>query len=229
LNRTEVQDALRKAGVPDDLYALPGVRDARTESESHYLLERRPGGFVVAIFERGNERFGRRFFAEDEACRWLCEQLVFDEPRPRELTADEEKQARARTETMVSDVTALVRHAEQVANAATTPYMLNAGSTVDQFGQESGTYLYPDGTPYERRSLPPSVLATSDPRFPNNYHRYEVVQPFRARAGVTAPAFGQPGGGIQFRVEPGFFTEAPALLSIRWLLRTGYLRRIASG
>jgi hypothetical protein len=228
LNRSELQDALRKAGIPDDLYALPGLRAAKRALESHYLVESRPGGFVVAIFERGGERFGRRFFAEDEACRWLYDQLVYEEPPPRELTADEEKQARARTETMLGNVTALVRHAEQVANAGTTPYMLDAGLMVDQFGQESGTYLYPDGTPFERRSLPPSVLATSDPRFPNNYHRYEVIQPFRVRAGVSAPAFEQPGGGVQFRVEPGFFTEAPSLLSIKWLLHTGYLHRITS-
>lgn len=43
---------------------------------------------------------------------------------------------------------------------------LTPGTLVDRFGAESGTYVSPCGTPYEKRSLPPASLATSpkDPR-----------------------------------------------------------------
>ncbi|GLY92147.1 TNT domain-containing protein [Actinoallomurus iriomotensis] len=228
MNRAELQDALRTAQVPDDLYALPGLRDAHPALESYYRLDGHAGGFVVSIFERGGVRPGPRFATEDEACQWLYGELVFQEPRPRTLADGEEQEARERVQATLANVTALVRHAARAANATTTPYMLDTGLVVDQFGQESGTYLYPDGMPFPQRSLPPSVLATSDPRFPNNYHRYQVAQPFRVRAGIVAPAFEQPGGGVQFRAEPGLLAETPALLSIKWLLRSGHLQRMTS-
>lgn len=228
MNRAELQEALRRAGVPDDLYALPGIRKAERGLESYYLLEDRSGAFIVAIFERGQEHRGPAFDSEAEACQWLYDEIVFDAPPPHALAPDEEQRAKERAEVTIRDVTALVRHAEQVANATTIPYMLGEGLTVDQFGQESGTYLCPNGTPFEQRSLPPSVLSSRESKFPHNYHRYEIIRRFRVRAGVSAPAFGQPGGGIQFKAESGFFAENPRLLSIMWLLRNGYLRRIAS-
>jgi hypothetical protein len=54
-----------------------------------------------------------------------------------------------------------------------------------------------------------------------------VSRSFRVRAGLVAPAFEQPGGGVQFKVEATLLPEAPSLLSILWLLRNGYLRRVA--
>lgn len=229
MNRTELQDALRRSGVPDDLYALPGVREPRPAVESHYLLERAPGGFAAAVFERGKRHPGRRFFVEDEACRWLYDELVFEHPAPRTLTAEEEQRAKERTAEVVREVVTLIRRSERSAQAATAPYMLAEGLIVDQFGQESGSFLYPDGTPFEQRSLPPSLLNTTDPDYPHGYHRYEVTRAFRVRTGLTAPAFGQPGGGVQFKLERTFLTDPPALLTVLRLLRNGYLRRVSAG
>jgi hypothetical protein len=229
LNRIELQQAFRDAGVSDDLYALPGIRDVPKWSESHYILENRSDGFIVAIFERGTEIVGPRFRDEDAACRWLYGELVFESPKPRILTRSEEEQVKKSTGAIVREVVELLQHAGRTANVYTIPYMFDKGLVVDQFGEESGTYLYPDGTPYEQRSLPPSVLSGGDYRFPHNYHRYEIVRQFRVKAGITAPAFEQPGGGIQFKAEPEYFSERPALLSITWLLRNGYLRRVDSG
>jgi hypothetical protein len=223
-----LQEALRRAGVSDYLYALPGLRDPERGLESYYFLDDRSGRVVAGAFERGRERIGARFDSEDEACRWLHDELVLAADGPRKLTADEEERAKRNADRLVQEVTALVRRAGQAVQASTTVYQLDRGLIVDQFGQESGTYLYPDGTPFQQRSLPPSLLSTTDPSFPNNYHRYEIMRPFRARAGPVAPAFEQPGGGIQFKVEPEFFAERPPLLTVRWLLRAGYLRRVAA-
>jgi hypothetical protein len=228
MDRVELQESLRLAGVPDSLYALPGIREPAPALESYFFLGARTGGYVIGIFERGTERIGYRSWAEDEACRRFYDELVFTPPARPELTADEERAAGERTREIVKEVTATARGAMPRLGTSSMPYLLGEGALVDQFGQESGTYLYPDGTPLPERSLPPSVLTTTDPKFPNNYHRYEVARPFRVRAGLVAPAFEQPGGGVQFKAEPTFLPEAPALLSILWLLRTGYLRRVAA-
>jgi hypothetical protein len=226
VRRPELDEALRKAGVPAHLYALPPLRDPERGLESYFFVVEQSGGFQVGIHERGKNRIGYRTESERQACQHLYDELVFETPPPRRLSADERKQARERSREVTELVGPAARLAMQTAGAAVVPHMLEPGLIVDQFGQESGTYLYPLGTPFDQRSLPPSVLNTTDPRFPYGYHRYEVVRPFRVRAGIVTRAFGQPGGGIQFKVEPTFLPEQPALLSILWLLRRGFLRRI---
>jgi hypothetical protein len=237
VNRRLLQDGLRRAGVPDALYVLPGVQQARLGAESYYFLAQRSGQFVVGVYERGEERIGPRFPSEDQACRAMYDELASPagpaagtggETRPEKLDPATERQARQRTLATAAQIRDQVRAARGSARTATVEYSLQPGLIVDQFGQESGSYLYPVGTAFKRRSLPPSVLGTTDRRFPYNYHRYQVVKAFRVRAGVAAPAFGQPGGGVQFKVEPDLFAEHPGLLTIRWLLRGGYLKRVAN-
>ena len=77
-----------------------------------------------------------------------------------------------------------------------------------------GTYAASDGTPFSQRSLPPDAIK------PNNYYKYLVLMPFDAVVGVTAPAFGQPGGGMQYHlIEPDTFNS---------LIQEGYLENITS-
>jgi hypothetical protein len=227
LNRHELQEALRRAGVPDSLYALPGIRAAEPGLESYFFVRGPEGGYVIGVFERGAERIGYRSWVEDEVCRRFQDELVFPVPARPPLSPAEEDAVKHRTEAIVKDVSATARGAMARVQTSSMPYPLTEGTVVDQFGQESGTYLYPDGTPFQRRSLPPSLLNTTDPAFPHNYHRYEVSRSFRVRAGLVAPAFEQPGGGVQFKAEATLLPEAPPLLSILWLLRSGYLRRVA--
>ncbi|HEY7486519.1 MAG TPA: TNT domain-containing protein [Streptosporangiaceae bacterium] len=228
MDRAELQEALRQAGITDFVYALPGIREATPGLESYFFVSPRSGGFVFGAFERGVERIGYRSWAEDDVCRRCYQELVFEAKVRPPLNAAEEEAAKQRTEALVKDVSTTARGAMAQLKASSMPYPLREGVIVDQFGQESGTYLYPDGTPMRQRSLPPSVLNTTDPKFPFNYHRYEVARPFRVRAGMVAPAFEQPGGGVQFKAEPTLLPEAPPLLSILWLLRNGYLSRVAA-
>ena len=71
---------------------------------------------------------------------------------------------------------------------------LNPGDVIDRYGKTSGHYASPEGTPFEQRSLP----ATSKDL---PYDAYKVLTPLNVKSSVIAPAFGQPGGGIQYLFE----------------------------
>ncbi|KUO10876.1 glycohydrolase toxin TNT-related protein [Streptomyces sp. DSM 15324] len=79
-----------------------------------------------------------------------------------------------------------------------TEAVLPVGQLLDRFGNEFGKFLAPAGATYAERSIPPSGLDTQDPRFPYNYHLYRVKKPTLVCAGPTAPAFEQPGQGVQY-------------------------------
>jgi hypothetical protein len=221
-----LRDGLRRAGVPDTMFVLPGVQQPRPGVESYYFVAERADKFITGVYERGDERIGIRYDTEDQACRALYDELTGLDPAPVTLSGRQERQARQAVQRVINEVKAQVSPSLKVARTATVAFELPRGLVVDQFGQESGSYLHPDGTPFAQRALPPSVLSTTDQRYPYNYHRYQVAKPFRVRAGLVAPAFEQPGGGIQFKVEPGFITESSNLVTIRWLLREGYLKRV---
>jgi hypothetical protein len=101
------------------------------------------------------------------------------------------------------------------------------GSLVDQFGQESGSALSPAGTPFAQRGLTPSARFTVNPQVPSNYYRYRVVRSFPVDASIVPGGSGGQGGAVRFTITPGLFPQPPVLPSVRWLLRNGYLERIA--
>ena len=86
---------------------------------------------------------------------------------------------------------------------------LMPGDIVDRFGQENGKYLAPINTAAEKRALPYGTDLS-------DYHQYEVLKPFQVEESVIAPAFGQPGGGIQYRSN----------VSIQKLLKRGIIKEI---
>lgn len=68
------------------------------------------------------------------------------------------------------------------------------GTLIDRYGDSNGTFVAPKGTPYEMRSLPYTEN-------PYAYHVYRVTQTIEnVKAGIAAPAFDQPGGGIQYQL-----------------------------
>jgi RHS repeat-associated protein len=75
----------------------------------------------------------------------------------------------------------------------TGPYEteLRRGTLVDRFGSRNGTFVSPQGTPFPMRGLP----AHYETQMP--LEAYEVVSPLKVKTGLTAPAFGQPGYGLQ--------------------------------
>ncbi|MEW2412956.1 TNT domain-containing protein [Streptomyces sp. NPDC046866] len=106
------------------------------------------------------------------------------------------------------------------------PLVLRAGLTVDRFGNEAGRFLAPAGTKYGYRALPPSNLNTSDPRYPYDYHLYRVAKDVTVCAGPQAPAFEQPGEGIQYVTSSRFCPDIPRT-TVGDLVANGTLVRLS--
>ena len=102
---------------------------------------------------------------------------------------------------------------------------LAAGSLADRFGSPYGAFLAPGGTSFGARALPPDSLdtRTDDPAHLCNYHLYRVSRAFDVDAGPIAPAFQQPGGGLQYLLMSAYVPQAPTPLNVRWLVDNGYL------
>lgn len=83
-----------------------------------------------------------------------------------------------------------------------------AGTKLDRFGSEYGSFLATQGAPWSERALPPYTLSSP-------YHTYEVTQPFPSWVGPAAGWFDQPGGATQY-----FLGE----YDVDRLLKAGYLR-----
>jgi hypothetical protein len=218
-----LRTALSRARVPASLYVLPGQpRPPAHRTSSYYLLARNQTQFSAGIVEGREGRIGAEFGTEDEACRWMYGELVVKETRPARLTALQEQEAPRLAASLVADVKA--KMAQQGGGSLAHP--LPQGTLVDQFGQESGSALFPAGTPFAQRGQPPAARFTVNAQVPSNYHRYRVVRPFQVDASVVPAGSGGSGGAVRFTISPGLFSQPPALPSVRWLVRNGYLERI---
>jgi hypothetical protein len=86
------------------------------------------------------------------------------------------------------------------------PDLLPEGTLLDRFGGVHGRVFAPDGTLYVKRSLPPATASAE-------YRRYRVLRDLPMWTAVSAPWFGQPGGGVRYR----------AVYSADELVTMGYL------
>lgn len=158
-------EELDRAGVPRDLYVLPDQpRPAPDSVASYYLVTGGVDGYSVSIIEFQQGRTGAEFLTEDETARWLHQELALVESAPDRLTFEEEQQAAAQGAEFVAQVE--MRLSENPGNSAKVT--LEPGLIVDAFGPESGSVLFPDGTPFAERGLPeyartPSVLPSVSP------------------------------------------------------------------
>ncbi|MDX8051905.1 TNT domain-containing protein [Lentzea sp. BCCO 10_0798] len=91
------------------------------------------------------------------------------------------------------------------------PEILQAGAELDRFGTPEGRVLSAAGTPFAQRSLPPQAAD-------EGYRRYRVTRDLPVHRTISAPWFGQPGGGSRYRtthpvadlVALGYLTEITA-------------------
>ncbi|RAS68996.1 uncharacterized protein DUF4237 [Lentzea atacamensis] len=91
------------------------------------------------------------------------------------------------------------------------PEILEAGAELDRFGTPEGRVLSTAGTPFKERSLPPQAAEAG-------YRRYRVERDLPVHRTISAPWFGQPGGGSRYRttypvadlVALGYLTEITA-------------------
>jgi Tuberculosis necrotizing toxin len=93
--------------------------------------------------------------------------------------------------------------------SAPTNETLPVGTKLDRYGGDGGSFMSPEGTPYENRALPYDQSTLK-------YQQYEVIKPLPVKSGEAAPWFDQPGGGTQHN------TDVP----VRQLVKDGYLRKI---
>ena len=92
------------------------------------------------------------------------------------------------------------------------PDLLAADTVIDRFGPPGGRVFSADATPFARRSLPPELLAAG-------YRRYRVRRALPVWRTVSAPWFGQPGGGERYR----------STYSALELVALGYLEELGGG
>jgi hypothetical protein len=72
-------------------------------------------------------------------------------------------------------------------------FLLEPGMVLDRIGADSGRILAQAGTPFAQRSLPPEYRHRT-------FRRYRVLRWLPVWRSVSAPWFGQPGGGLCYRV-----------------------------
>ena len=117
--------------------------------------------------------------------------------------------------------------------------LLYKGEHIDRFGKEDGFFFGVAGIPYIYRSLPWfGNYKPNNTNWNNNiknnyyqfyseadinlnpeydYHLFKVIRPFKIKSCTISPAFGYPGGGIQYRsdkrvkdlIKYGFIKEVP--------------------
>ena len=91
------------------------------------------------------------------------------------------------------------------------PNTLSPGDEVDRYGFPTGNFTSPSGTDFSERALPPTNLTQP-------YYRYRIERPLppEVTEGRIAPAFEQPGGGVQQ------YFDKP----VEWYVDHGYLTQV---
>lgn len=101
---------------------------------------------------------------------------------------------------------------------------LRPGEQIDRYGGNNGTFFGDEGTSIPERAMAPNSDFSK-------YNKYVVAREMPVRKGKITPWFDQPGGGIQYQIDPGFVSSIKSKLRpkedfIDGLVRMGYLDRI---
>ncbi|MFC8226664.1 hypothetical protein [Streptomyces sp. NPDC057287] len=76
MDTTELTERLRREGVPDALYEIPGVHPVALQLDAYYVLRREGDAWPVLLRQRGTDEVIARFDTEAEACRYLYDTLT---------------------------------------------------------------------------------------------------------------------------------------------------------
>ncbi len=201
----ELLRELDAAGVAPDELEVVGHPDRRGR-EGALFLAQDGDRWLLGCLDRGRRIVASAWPDEDTACSEAYGRLVAPLLPPRRLDPQEQQRSADALAAFTADDFSQPQ-----------PVELPAGLLVDRFGALHGRWLFPAGTPYAMRSLPPDLL---DPVRPDAGRRvFLVQQPVPVLAGTVAPWFGQPGGGTRLDLvgEDDVWT----------LLRTEALREVA--
>jgi len=189
----ELKAALERAGVCPRDYLLPGSEAGGASArQGAWFLQYSEQGWLVGGEERGSRFLSASFPDEDAACRYLLDRLTRPDPYSVGYTLAELEERRAFTQSSLESLRPALQDGPQ-------PVMLPRGQYVERFGADGGRFLYPAGTPLEQLSLPPDTLEPSLPAL--GLRIFEVAADLPTVGGVIGPWFGQPGGGVMYRLE----------------------------
>ena len=165
------------------------------------------GAWDAVVEDGGQTEILARAPSEEQALQYAVQRLTGQPPRRREVDGGLIDRGRATMRGLVDGVTSAASESPGTVVRTT----LWDGAVVDRFGTLDGFLVWPEGTPYAARSLPPDALDDDFPQLGRLVLGCATEIPVLAR--VTAPWFGQPGGGVVLRLEPGS--------TVRDLVRTG--------
>ncbi len=78
--------------------------------------------------------------------------------------------------------------------------VIKAGTILTRYGRAKGSFFGNERDSFAQRSLP----RTTDVR---QFHKFRVRKNMPAEEAIIAPWFGQPGGGIQYKISSEIFAE----------------------
>ncbi|KQW47925.1 hypothetical protein ASC77_16080 [Nocardioides sp. Root1257] len=174
---------------------------AQIPPEGEWVFVRQDDRFLVGAFGRGKFRT-YEVVGSSEAAVAIVDRLKSTPLHRVAARIDPDDQARGvRTAATILDRC-------RARGDRPAPADLRPGDLLDCLGPETGHHLYALGTPFSRRSQPPSDVGA--PRF-----AFQLARPFppEVQEGVTAPWFGQPGGGAMVVLDR----------PIRWYVDQGFL------
>ncbi|WP_182445115.1 hypothetical protein [Streptacidiphilus sp. PB12-B1b] len=76
MNREQLVDRLRRAGVPEALYEIPGVHEVAIQLDPYYFLRHERDGWLVGLRQRSQDSLMGRFTTEAEACEYLHDTIT---------------------------------------------------------------------------------------------------------------------------------------------------------
>ncbi|UXY31644.1 hypothetical protein [Streptomyces sp. HUAS TT20] len=76
MDRAELVERLREAGVPEAFYEIAGVPAPPARPDAHYFLRRTADAWTVGLSERSQDSVVRRFATETDACAYLYDTLT---------------------------------------------------------------------------------------------------------------------------------------------------------
>ncbi|WP_221584813.1 TNT domain-containing protein [Microbacterium sp. G2-8] len=202
-----LRDELSRRRIPAAAVSLPGddapamegaLRLRPSDAQSEWLFETVDYGTAFPLGSAATE---------DEAAQLLLDYVDRPLPDVAVFAASDIDQA----------VGAATTHWSDLRSRATDGSLLievPAGVVLDRVGALDGTMLFPYGTSYEARSLPPfGALPVGSDR-----HAFVTRGTVRVRVEVVQPWFGQPGGGLRCTIAHDF-------VGIRDLVADGALER----
>lgn len=192
----QAYENLKAAGISPRDVRLPGGPQQQLR-QGAVVVRRADTTWEVVVEEYGQSEVLARASDEDEALSYVVARVTASLPGARPVDVGLLDRARSHMQKLVESTVQATRESP----GAVVRTSLWDGAVVDRFGTLDGFLIWPEATPLAQRSLPPDALDPSMPQYGRLVLGCAEETPVLAR--VTAPWFGQPGGGVVFRLEPG--------------------------